>query len=578
MRKRVPRRHGHRYNRQPNVLQPIIGIVVIIGVLFFLGSWVLNLFGVGNTISRTAVTLMVEGGGNVRVSIEGGEFKRAENDQKLFPGDTVTTGPGGHAQLYFFDGSRGRLDELSEIAIVESYVGETMSKINVRVTQGALWISTPTLQTFSGAIVRSINTPVLEAKLPSRSESIIRSRSIVVFAADGIGVTIENKDIVIPIIVGEGQQFTMPSEIKSDEDLYKYRSPLDPLALKSSFVADSRKSGRARTSGGETTSPVVVNAGNETLVVLSPENDITVQKSVIVVSGTISKAVNRVRINGYTAEIDEKTGTFNLELALPEQDEVEIIIAALDEGGDLLSEVRRQIKRDREPPEAPTITSPATNGQTYRTVRGRFTIDGTAARGTTSIVVNDYRLQLFKPGDERWSYLASTTIDNLKPGKNIYNVYAFNEGGYKSDVATLTILIEEGQEGVVDTPSTGDSSSSVAVQQASSSSEGYTPKDNDPIQPGSLRVFAPTSGDEHTATGSAVLIEGNTSTATDSIWVNDYRLRLYEPGKDFWNYIADIGLGTMSRGRNFYQIVALDAAGRVLDKANYVVIFRPGRN
>ncbi|MDA1208494.1 MAG: FecR domain-containing protein [bacterium] len=577
MRKRIPRRHGHRYERQPNVLQPIIGIVIIIAILFFLGSWVLKLFGVGNAIARSAVTLIVEGGGSVQVSIEGSEFKKAEDDQKLFPGDTVTTGAGGNAQMQFFDGSFGRLDELSEITIEESFIGQTQSQISIRVTQGALWFSTPTAQSYSGSIIRSIETPVLKATVPSRSEGIVRSRSLIVFAADGIGVTVNHKDGVIPIIVGEGQQFTMPNEIQNGEDLYKYRSPLDPLALKSDFVATSRKVRRVTNIKEGSESTVAENTGNEALIVSSPDNDITVQKSVIVVEGSISKAVNRVRINGYTAEKNEEKGTFSLELALPEQDEVEIIIAALDEGGDLLSEVRRQIKRDREPPEAPTILSPAKNGDTYRTLRSRFTIEGTVAEGTTSVMVNDYRLQLFSPGDETWSYLASTNIDNLNPGRNTYNVYAFNEGGYKSDVASITILIEEGTEGLVETTD-GKSNSSVEITTLSTSSSEMIILNNDPIQPGSLSIFAPTAGSKHTATGSSLLIEGHTSTATESVWVNGYRLRLYESGKDFWNYIADSQLGTLSRGQNLYEIIARDGDGRVLDKTRYTVIYRAGRS
>lgn len=580
------RRHYDPFQASPSPLRPAIGFLLLVAILFGLGKWVLGYFGVGNTIHRYGVTLTVEDNGNTNVSIEGGDMKRAENDQKLYPGDRVATGAGGSAMLRFFDGTVVRMDELTDVSIEESHTGKKQSKVALMHSEGTIWLATPEKKDFSGAILRTVSTPFLEASLPSRTESVITGRSIVVFAADGIGATLKLPESAVPVIVGEGQKFTLPPNIAEGEDLYAYRSPLDPFALASQFVEESR----ALRSGGPVAAPPSVEppgqssapAGEEeeALTVLSPENGITVVTATVPVRGTVGRNVTRVRVNGYNAPIDAKTRAFSQELALPDEDEVEIVLLALDDNETVLGENRRLVKRDRKPAETPAIVSPATNGQTYRTSSERFLIEGTAPQGTLGIIVNDYRLQLYQPGNAKWSYLASTAIDNLHPGRNVYNVVAINRGGYKSEPAVLTIILGEGPEGVVDEgPADVPSSSSAGAREPAPSSEPAPPAelpDNAPLKPGSLKVTGPTPGLQHSATGSSFLIEGTTAPETDSLWVNDYRLRLYEPGKVTWNYIADAELGTLQRGRNVYTVITRDDRGRVLDELQYVVDYRPG--
>jgi hypothetical protein len=166
--------------------------------------------------------------------------------------------------------------------------------------------------------------------------------------------------------------------------------------------------------------------------------------------------------------------------------------------------------------------------------------------------VNDYRLQLFEPGNRTWTYVASTKIHNYKPGKNAYKVYTINAGGYRSEPAIITIILES------ETPN-----------------PNPNPGNNTSLQPGSITVIAPSAGNTHTAKESSFLIEGTTSPDTASLWINSYRLRLYEAGKTTWNYIADSTMNTLQRGVNTYEIVARDAENRILDSFVYTVDFRP---
>jgi hypothetical protein len=102
--------------------------------------------------------------------------------------------------------------------------------------------------------------------------------------------------------------------------------------------------------------------------------------------------------------------------------------------------------------------------------------------------------------------------------------------------------------------------------------------DNDPLQPGTITVTAPTPGTRHVAVGTdqiEFLIEGAVPSDTTSVWVNGYQLRLYEAGKSYWNYIASTKLNTMKRGENSYEIVARNSTGQILDRFTYVIEFDP---
>jgi hypothetical protein len=270
-----------------------------------------------------------------------------------------------------------------------------------------------------------------------------------------------------------------------------------------------------------------------------------------------------LRVNGYQVSIASNR-TFSTEVTLADQDEVTVTIEALNAQGSVLQTVTRQLKRNRTPPASPTITSPAREGQTYRTQRTEMVMRGTAAADAAGIIVNDYRLQLFKPGSGEWSYLASTRLGNFHEGENIFTVYSVNEGGLMSPAVSLTIILGGEGEGVVSSAAASGSQVEVA--------EESLPK-NEPLMPGTLAVTAPAAGTAFTAGTGSFLLEGTTSPKTSSVWVNGYRLRLYVPGKTFWNYIADEKLGTLKKGVNTYVINARDSESKILDTLTYTVTY-----
>jgi hypothetical protein len=554
-------------------LRKSITLGALVLVVLLLGDKTLKFFGVGNAIRRTAAVLNVEDRGIVNVSVDNGPMKRAENDLKLYAGDTIVSSPRNFATISFFDKSSVRLDESTQIRLAESYNGQESSKLTIELEEGTVWMATPKLESYSGSIARIIVSPYISANVPSQAEVVVTPRSLSVFSADGLGleVTIAGSDQ--KVIVGEGQQFTLPVGGEQVPDLYVYRNPLDPLQLQSEFVERSR----AIYAENDVPDELVVTGTEDLdsgipLIVEAPENDVVIESATVKVSGRIGAGVEKVRINGYLAQVDKENGTFEQELALAEEDEVSITIEAVDDAGLVVAEAIRTVKRNRKPPEAPTISSPAAAGEIYKTGKSELEISGKAPKGAIGIIINDYRLQLFSPGDTEWSYLANVKFNNYQYGKNVFEVIAINRGGYRSEAAKLTVILEEGsEEGVV---KEGESSDEEVTRRPRTAEEADLPN-NLPLMPGSVTFFGPTRGGDYTTSNVETLIEGNVPPEASSVWVNGYKLRLFEQGKGFFNYIASAEMNTLKRGENVYDIIVRSEDGYILDTLEYKITFTP---
>lgn len=70
---------------------------------------------------------------------------------------------------------------------------------------------------------------------------------------------------------------------------------------------------------------------------------------------------------------------------------------------------------------------------------GYFVITGTTPNNTAKVTVNDYQLKKYRSGQMRWSYIASTSADTLKEGKNDYTVKAFDKEGNEIGTASTSL-------------------------------------------------------------------------------------------------------------------------------------------
>lgn len=84
------------------------------------------------------------------------------------------------------------------------------------------------------------------------------------------------------------------------------------------------------------------------------------------------------------------------------------------------------------------INSP-NEGKDWETSREPITITGTVPKNTKGIIINDYELQKYVPGDPGWSYVAATKFDSLEKGENIYEVYVVDFNGEKKLIDSIKI-------------------------------------------------------------------------------------------------------------------------------------------
>lgn len=74
-------------------------------------------------------------------------------------------------------------------------------------------------------------------------------------------------------------------------------------------------------------------------------------------------------------------------------------------------------------------------------------------------------------------------------------------------------------------------------------------------------ITSPNTGNDFETTETSLYILGNTPENTQSIWVNNYQLKKFEPEKGTWSYKASTEIKTLKMGENSYVIYAVDESG-----------------
>jgi len=102
-------------------------------------------------------------------------------------------------------------------------------------------------------------------------------------------------------------------------------------------------------------------------------------------------------------------------------------------------EVEEVVEEDISPTAEVTYINSPNEGKDWATSREPITITGTVPKNTKGIIINDYELQKYVPGDPGWSYVAASKFDSLVPGENVYEVYAVNTKDEKILIDSITI-------------------------------------------------------------------------------------------------------------------------------------------
>ncbi len=566
---------GEPERQKPKLLARLAATIVVLFLAWYIVSSVLSFFD--SSIGRkTATILTVRSGDSVQVSLQGGEWQRGESSLKLYAGDSVVVRGNSDALLSFFDGTKVRLEPGSEVSVVESNrLPESTSNIGLTLKSGRVWASTASLASFTGSITRKIATENFVVSMPAESQVLISSSLVNVVRASNLGAHL---DFTIPkvsvpdIYIGEGQFFSFTDATKTalehGKDPYMFRDPVTQQLLKDEFLISSYAlfttlsndiKTEAELSSSRATSPVA----NDDVVLVSPQNNAKISTKTVKVNGSVSERVASLRVNGQNIVINPDR-TFSVEVNVSKERKVTVKVEAEDQQGILLASLERVVENVSETNVEPVrIKSPVASGGTLKTSQQEIEITGEAPVGTKTIVVNDYTLQLFKPGSKTWSYLASTKLGNLQKGTNIFTIYATDADDNRSVARSIIIEYTEVEEGNSSLTGSEQSSSSLSLKQ------------NAPIAPGTISVTGPEPGTTAETSKSEIVLEGTTSPETNSISINGYSLSLYVAGKTTWNYIASTELQTMKRGKNVYRIVSRNEKGEVLDVLEYTISYNP---
>ncbi len=215
-------------------------------------------------------------------------------------------------------------------------------------------------------------------------------------------------------------------------------------------------------------------------------------------------------------------------------------------------------------PEKITIITPGKNDDTITTNKKNVPISGTVPSGTQKVIVNDYTLSKFKPGDTTFKYNAAVEWKTLHEGRNEYSVVALKDD--KRYEANITVVYdpdykEEISEELKDTPSE-EASSSVQEEikeEKKNEQTNQTQKENE----GSLSFTSIKDGD--ILTDEIILVSGTAPKNTAKISVNGYTLSQFSEGDTSWNYKMANAFGNRKAGDQTITVKALDADGEIID-------------
>ena len=215
---------------------------------------------------------------------------------------------------------------------------------------------------------------------------------------------------------------------------------------------------------------------------------------------------------------------------------------------------------------APTFTTPL-EGAIIPASQDSLSIEGTAPDQAYQIIVNGYTLTKYQAGAKKWQYFASNKYGTIVNGKNTYSVYAVTRSGQKSPTSTINITYEGG--------------SSAPTSEIIPSAEAPVTANPVPTTQGTTDFPAPfvtrpaifqiSPNEIYQTSASVITFSGTVDPKTQSIEVNGFRLKKFNPGDTNFAYIANANYGNMKQGENIYTIKAFGPDGAVSQTAIKIV-------
>ncbi|MBD3330026.1 hypothetical protein GF354_00680 [Candidatus Peregrinibacteria bacterium] len=410
-------------------------IFICIGII---GVLVYNLWAAVYDTSpdKEAVFNIIEGDAQMR-TWGTDQFFGIDSGAYLIEGDEIKMSSNGKAVIEFFDGTLLRLGGDSNLILEEISHVDMGSQITVELKSGRAWFNKVYKNSSSNLIVKSkyltVNAPgksiftVLEAPL-----------SVMVMSGEQVSVDVYNRtrETIVQtenIGLGQGIEFTETVLAK----YWNYQSPNVLSALSDSFKASDWYVWNL----SEDERPQDVNSdfdvSDNGLLPVEPE--LFDEEEIVEDEESDDEDIEELE--------EEEEDTEELE---EEEEDTE----ELEEEEEDTEELEEELVSDFElssPDLSEVLGASGQNDDGFYLVSGHLaTIKGTS-NGASKIMVNDYTLQKFSPGDTNWVYYANADYDLMKEGENIYEIYALDADGNKSDPLIVKILYEPEVEATEET-------------------------------------------------------------------------------------------------------------------------------
>lgn len=522
---------GRRQRRKGWPFTPFLMILCIIVIFVLLLQIITSLRMKTDKTKRNQAVLYIERG-DVEFQPWGQDTYDAYNQAPIWEGDKIRTEKDSYAILEFYDGSRIRINEGTEMQVEKIEAGKKSISVEIRLVVGEIWLNekkTPEPLLFK------VYAPHLETVSPGAKFAVAVNDQEFVRVMEGeVKVAVydsftEDPELLDSVSIGIGQQISVSSTDIEALEARKFVNLLestdDYWKVTEWYLWNVR----------EDENPTVYRA---------PEGEKNV------VAETIGERSGDGKVPAEsTADV---TAGNTVAVPLPKV----------------------------------TVTNPSVSP--YELTESRIYLKGTVSLDVTKVVVTEfyedpkgkpYQLSKFVPGSGTWNYAAGIDFGNLKPGKNRFVVQAYSGDGLVSDPVEVivTTSVQSEEESTASSVVVGERTDETIVEQPTvvEDNEGGTdvPLVEPPTPVRSITKTQPvivsfadaekTKENYFVTTMDRVVINGNTGGAKDvqKVIVNGWPLSLYTSGSPEWTYYAKSSINTLQRGVNVYNVYTEDSKG-----------------
>lgn len=474
-----------RRRRPIDFILPFL-IFIAGGVIVVLGF---NLYHVLTERSEDSSAMLYIAEGNATMKLWGEkEWKKAYHSMKILEGDSLRISSNSRAVLQFSDKTILRLDGNAEVIFqtLEKSQGNVGMLLSLK--SGKIWVNVPFVQglktnvsvEMENSLVRSPGTIFEVEKNDTESTRVLDGKvTMDIFIQDG-----SKRRVLESYDVGVGQEVILKE--KDVKAIRAFESPRLLAALSEEFRSSEWYNWNMQEDGSPTDFAKIAKEGSlssqkQANVLDTTSNELnqsvstdtvdrdppppaeivspapqkrTINVGVLTIEGKVTSDVATVKV---THIAGGKSGPFVLKKF--KKGDATFHYGAGESYGNLVVgenlyrvTVKDEAGNESEPteitvvyekPDYGSLTAPIVlsyNGSLSPEVLLEPVKVVGKVSGAAKVVVNSYELKSFAPGSTEWVYAAAVKYENLKPGENVYEVYAVSPDGTKSEVTTFKII------------------------------------------------------------------------------------------------------------------------------------------